>query len=770
MDFDFSNVNFLPDENGKGFDILVAQPYIISIMRAAYTYSGTAKKMFDDWGKTINVHFSEGQFGAKAGTGNLYIDFARLNDLTYINDKGKAVPASDLGSLIHELVHALTGRTDNISPTDFQGETVRFTNTIWAEMQQGYPFEIPRFANLDKQISYTASAYSSLQKSGYDYTNDTSIDAAYNVEFGRAAELPNGMTMNAFFNRGTGLTDNDFSSIALGNSKDLLIGGSANNKLYSGAGNDFLFGSGGNDILDGGADKDTAVYFGNKSDYIIAQNKVDGSWTIRSKSTGTESAGTDKLTNIEYAQFDGGLFNLGKETVELKKSGLTFQKDFALVIDTTGSMRSSIDSIKAKVSSLIDALFADGIDARFGIVGFKDTTNGEPSQVILPFTDQDSLADRKSAAMAAINSITVGGGGDDPETDFDGLRLALNGSMGEWRYGAGTRQIVLFTDAPVKDGALAAEVTALANNIGGSIDTDPTTADVKIATIFTGSPEDNSPELATIASANGGDALTASDNDDLLVKLIDIFNPPKTIEGTATDDRLICGNEKDLIYGFAGNDIINAGDGIDTIYGGDGDDTLYGDADVDTIYGDAGNDIISGGDGNDTISGGVGNDIINGGDGNDTLYGDAGNDTLYGDAGNDTISGGDGNDAISGGVGNDIINSGDGIDTLDGGDGNDIINGGAGNDTLSGDTGDDTLHGDVGNDTLSGDAGDDNLYGEDGNDIINSGNGNDTLYGDAGDDTLSGGDGIDTLYGDAGNDTLYGGDGDDTLYICFRYS
>ncbi len=668
MAFDFSNVNFLPDETGKGFDILVAQPYIISIMRAAYTYSGTAKKMFDDWGKTINVHFSEGQFGAKPGTGEIFIDFAYLNDLTYINDKGKAVRASDLGSVIHELVHALTGRTDNLSPTDFQGETVRFTNTIWAEMQQGYLFGLKRFDDLDTEISYTASAYSSLQKGGYDYTNETQIDAAYNVEFGRVAKLPksmemNGMTMNDFFNRGTGLTDNDFSSIALGNSKDLLIGGSAINKLYSGAGNDFLYGGGGNDILDGGAGKDTAVYFGNKSDYII-DGKKDGSWTIKSKKTEEGNAGTDKLTNIEYAQFDGGLFDLGKETVELKKSGLTFQKDIVLAFDITGSMASGIEYLQSISKAIITAASADDNDVRVGIVAFKDTTNGEASQVILPFTDQDDLKERQIAvntvldsmvdnrttwsdyslasqnekwpegvfygiktnsssatnSSTATNNISFTGGGDNGETPFDGLMLALSDSIGEWRYGAGTRQIVLFTDTGAKDTALASKVTTLAHSIGAeavgyvpgyitssdtsidtfnlkfnsnlssstsatannTIDIDSTAAEVQIFIVYLGTSGTDTTDYSLLANDNGGAVLNNPTTTELVGKLF-TPNPNTVINGTANVDTLIGTDGNDTLYGLAGND---------TIYGGTGDDIIFGGAGVDLLFGGAGNDIF----------------------------------------------------------------------------------------------------------------------------------------------------------------------------------
>jgi Ca2+-binding RTX toxin-like protein len=667
MAFDFSkNVKFLPDKKtGKKFNGFQEEE-IRSYMELAYINSATARDMFDKWGKTITVYFSEGQFAAKPSTGELYIDLDHNKDLTYINDRGKAVQYSDLGATVHELVHALTGRTDNISPTNYQGETVSFTNQIWAEMQAGLPFGVKKFDNLDTQISYTASAYSSLQRGGYDYTNNTQIDAAYNVEKERA----NGT--NSIFNRGTGLSVDDFSSIALGNSKDLLIGGSAINKLYSGAGNDFLYGGGGNDILDGGdGKKDTAVYFGNKGNYRI-DGKKNGLWTI--ENIGTQGAGTDKLTNIEYAQFDGGLFDLGKETVELKKSGLTFQKDLVLAFDTTGSIVASqgtqnIEYLKFLSKNIIAAASIDGNDVRVGIVEFKDTTNGESSRVVLPFTDQDDLTERQAAVDAvfdnmaegslnyygydkyvdpdrandrwtspwiwgiktnsitatnsstATNNITFTGGGDNPETPFDGLMLALSDSIGEWRYGAGTRQIVLFTDAGAKDTALASKVTTLAHSIGAeavrdgrtynitasdtsidtfnlkfnsnlsssssatatnSIDIDSTTAEVQIFIVYLGASGTDTTEYSLLTNDNGGAVLTNPTTTELVSKL---FTPNlnTVINGTANVDTLIGTDGNDTLYGLAGND---------TIYGGTGDDIIFGGAGVDLLFGGAGNDIF----------------------------------------------------------------------------------------------------------------------------------------------------------------------------------
>ena len=225
--------------------------------------------------------------------------------------------------------------------------------------------------------------------------------------------------------------------------------------MDTGGGNDFLFGGGGNDTMRGGAGTDTAVYLdSNPSDYDI-RNQADGSWIVRDV-RGAKTEGNDTLQNIEKLQFDK------TQLFDLTRGGLTFESDLVFVIDTTGSMGSYIDGVKAQIKTIIAALFANGkTDARIAIESFKDTTNGEPSKTILKFTDQDSFADRQTAAINAINSLSTGGGGDIPETDNDGLIHALNGDVGLWRSGAASKRIILFTDAPVKDTELEAQVAAL---------------------------------------------------------------------------------------------------------------------------------------------------------------------------------------------------------------------------------------------------------------------------------------------------------------------
>lgn len=74
------------------------------------------------------------------------------------------------------------------------------------------------------------------------------------------------------------------------------------------------------------------------------------------------------------------------------------------------------------------------------------------------------------------------------------------------------------------------------------------------------------------------------------------------------------------IYGFAGDDNINAGTGNDSVFGGLGDDT---------ILANAGNDVVVGGDGDDEIYGEGGNDSIHTGDGADIVFGGSGDDFIF---------------------------------------------------------------------------------------------------------------------------------------------
>lgn len=162
------------------------------------------------------------------------------------------------------------------------------------------------------------------------------------------------------------------------------------------------------------------------------------------------------------------------------------------------------------------------------------------------------------------------------------------------------------------------------------------------------------------------------------------------IFGTENRDVINGTNGNDLIFAFEGNDVVNSSNGDDCVVGGSGNDI---------IHGSNGNDVLIGAEGNDKINGDNGDDLILGGAGNDTIWGTNGNDTIFGGEGNDDIDANNGSDVVKGEGGNDKIFGGNGNDDIDGGEGNDTLRGGNNNDTLIGGNGIDSARGDLGTDT-----------------------------------------------------------------------
>jgi len=173
-------------------------------------------------------------------------------------------------------------------------------------------------------------------------------------------------------------------------------------------------------------------------------------------------------------------------------------------------------------------------------------------------------------------------------------------------------------------------------------------------------------------------------------------------------NRMLGGNNGDVIRGYGGDDII-AGEGVnafgvDSLFGGLGNDAIYaGREPGDTTPGVlVGATYLRGDEGDDQITGAAGFDDINGNMGNDTAHGGLGDDWVVGGKDQDVLFGDGGNDLVYGNLGADTCDGGGGADTIRGGQGNDTLQGGAGNDFLSGDRGDDTVAGGVGADVFHG--------------------------------------------------------------------
>ena len=366
--------------------------------------------------------------------------------------------------------------------------------------------------------------------------------------------------------------------------EDKLDGGDGNDNLNGGRGDDLLTGGKGNDTLDGGvnlfsfADNDSASYSGTFAEYDI-EFLVDDSVRITDSINSRDDI--DLLNGIEKALFTDKTANL--------RPGL----DIAFVIDTTGSMGSSINAVKSSANQIINSIFDSALNSRIAVVGYNDPG----TNTFLSFTDQPSIEDRKSAARSAINSVGASGGGDFPEAVNAGLIRALNGGAGEWRADASARRIILFGDAPPKDTDLRDQVLSLAAgadvstptvvasastsieplsfaslSIDGDIETSrlsddlamttfalestdaegsTVTVPVEIFTILIGGDASTRADFESLATATSGQAFSASASG-LVDSIIEIIETPTGLYFTTDEDTSVVIQSAELLNNDTG--------------------------------------------------------------------------------------------------------------------------------------------------------------------------------------------------------------------------
>jgi len=332
--------------------------------------------------------------------------------------------------------------------------------------------------------------------------------------------------------------------------------------------------------------------------------------------------------------------------------------DYVFVIDTTGSMGDDIVRVKSSASTIIDKAAKSDPNSRFAIVTFKDVGFGQ-TQTLLAFTKN------KDEAKSQINKISVGGGGDDPEGVYSGLRHALlseENGLGKWRAKPIDRRIILIGDAPAKDENLKAEVEALAKQakitIESPIPTNPgpnksrslalatgTTktinalADpVRIFAVAIGSDQQALTDFQEIAAATNGEFFTAANADQVVDSVLLAIEASSFETGTASSRINLKSGKAGIRY-----------------KGTNRSEQITGTRDNDTLRGAGGRDRVKAGYGNDQLDGGNGNDFITGDGGRDQLLGRNGNDILVGGRGDDVLVGGRGNDTLSGGSGVDLF-------------------------------------------------------------------------------------------------------------------
>ncbi|WP_138379547.1 cadherin domain-containing protein [Luteithermobacter gelatinilyticus] len=604
------------------------------------------------------------------------------------------------------------------------------------------------------------------------------------------------------FHGGDGVDTLDYSAFSLGLNIDLaagmavssvvsetfdgienIIGGSTDDNLKGNEGNNVLHGGQGDDILDGRNGNDTAVFTGNKEDYVIETDAATGHVVVTDNNLADGDDGQDLLKNIQMIQFADQTVDLSGQNqapvlnVPLADRVATEDSPFSFVVPENAFQDADGNILT------YSATFADGsaipleywlqfdplartftgtpVNSDVGSVSVKVTvSDGQYStEDIFDVTVANvndaphaltfsGTIDENSVAGAVVGTAIVG------DVDVsDSHTYSLIDPSGFFEIDDATGAVRVKPGAAldfeasnqhaisiiVTDAAGASLERGFAINV---TNVNETPTDIQ----FTGSLEVNENTAGHILGS-----LEVIDPDSHLepfgqhaLKVFEVIGGMQ--QATESTRFEISGGQLKLKDGVALNyesgetSIVLAVEATDengaggavtkefTVTVRDQDDYLYG-----TDNDDPG---LSGEQGTDYIYGLAGNDTLLGHDGNDFLYGEAGIDTLYGGGGLDRLEGGTGSDTLYGGAD---------ADNLFGGFDNDALYGEEGNDTLQGDEGQDMLYGGAGDDTLYGGADNDTLHGGEGINQLNGNEGDDLFVAGVGADAFDGGTGLDTV-------------------------
>lgn len=128
-------------------------------------------------------------------------------------------------------------------------------------------------------------------------------------------------------------------------------------------------------------------------------------------------------------------------TIEIK-NGVRPRLDVAFCIDTTSSMQGEIDTVKAKVKSMVEKLGQSKQRpiVRVGLVAYRDN-NDDYITKVFPFSENID------EVVSSISDLAAEGGGDGPEAVDQGLHSAINDL--QWDKSKKTAKLLfLIGDAP----------------------------------------------------------------------------------------------------------------------------------------------------------------------------------------------------------------------------------------------------------------------------------------------------------------------------------
>jgi len=161
--------------------------------------------------------------------------------------------------------------------------------------------------------------------------------------------------------------------------------------------------------------------------------------------------------------------NPGEETtidlvVKIPGIPIAPKADIYILADTTGSMGTVLDSVKANVGNLVNTLFSiPGADLRIGVGAYRDfPITGQGNYA---FEHRLSMSNDLTAISNAVNTWAAAFGGDQSEAGFFALEKLSTEPAANFGWRDGTKRIIVwFGDAPSHD-PVCTQFTGLANDI-----------------------------------------------------------------------------------------------------------------------------------------------------------------------------------------------------------------------------------------------------------------------------------------------------------------
>ncbi|MCR5835634.1 MAG: cellulose binding domain-containing protein [Lachnospiraceae bacterium] len=135
------------------------------------------------------------------------------------------------------------------------------------------------------------------------------------------------------------------------------------------------------------------------------------------------------------------------DDIDIAKIKIKGQVDIVFVVDTTGSMNSYIKNVKNNLIAFVEELEEANIKSNFALVDYRDITcDGEHSTNVKQNDDGSNWFKSATDFKKEIEKLTVGGGGDLPETAVDALEMARQLDMRK----SSQKFFILVTDAGYK--------------------------------------------------------------------------------------------------------------------------------------------------------------------------------------------------------------------------------------------------------------------------------------------------------------------------------